>query len=173
MIFMKKTIIAISLFFSINAMAEMVKIIPKGTVLTCPKDNKPVMMVKKDLTLYGEIAPTDFKFTEDYPSDVEQTVPCEVIKELCFHVDNKWIGFSKDCGVIPKNAGKYTFKEFISEKRKEKSERESLVNQKFECTSYKEDKEVSICISKDKKWKCIKSNVYPGPTHIGPCVENK
>lgn len=169
---LKMLIVSSLIFFSVIAGAQVVDKIPRGTVLTCPKDNKPVMKVVKDISLFAEVTVDNFQFIEEYPSDIPKQIPCDVIKELCFHVDNKWIGFSKDCSLIPRNSGKHTFKEFISELRKFSSEREHILKQEFVCEEYGHA-DFQVCITKDKKWKCLKSAVYPAPTNIGPCTENK
>lgn len=155
-----------------NANSRIVNKISKGTILTCPKDNKAIIEVKKDITLYSNIDFSNFNLLEKFPPEIENTIPCEVIKSLCFHIDNEWIGFSKECSLIPYNSGKYTFKEFINMKIKINKDRDSIIDQQMSCLPYKESKEFNICITKDKKWKCIQSKIYNTKNNIGPCTEN-
>ena len=152
----------------ILAEARIVSVIKKGTILTCPKDNQPILKLKNDINLYSEFEWENFDFLEEYPKDIKKKIPCEVIKSECFHVKEGWIGFSDECSLIPSNAG-MTFKEFINYERGRDKTNKKIHEREFDCQMYYEKLKIEMCISKDLKYRCLKSPNYNTENNFGPC----
>ena len=151
--------------------AKEISKIPKGTILTCPKDNKAVLRLKQDITLFDNLSWDKFVFLEKYPKFLDKKIPCDVIKANCFHIDNRWVGFSEECSLIPYNSGRTTFQEFIENELQQYSFRQQIKLNNYQCIIYDKARDVSICYSKDNKIRCLKSKEYKTKDNLGPCTD--
>ena len=149
--------------------ARIVEKLTKGTIITCPKDNAKVLILKKDINLFSNYDLESFSVINDLNFNLtESGIPCEAIKESCFHLEEGWVGFSSECALIPRNAGQ-SFKEFMEQVEKRKNDRKEILSRDFDCKIYNKELDVELCISKDKKFQCLKSSNYPTLDGFGPC----